>query len=331
MKLGEKINYALRPDAQAFDEIRIVTVPRYKESGLSGDEWRISAEIQFWRKGKHITSDHYRDIETACGFLYASLHQAISNGKAFFAGEDGTCDQEGCAEPATVTYRLKKQYCRDGHGTEPHRPTYRKFCARHKTRGNSALDDCDSNYEFEGDPQWCSERFDALHDAVAAYKQGATPPPQGSTQETPSEEELLKLTADSIRRQCERKGADIYIEYAKLSKQWQKWFDIAHPKAPPSCLACGQVKPFDIQRMDMPGIGICCHCVAALRSQSSLKPQDGERLADDNRRYLVAFGHRHVSKQDGTDTCAECDLDLRDPIHFRYGESRKTRQEGTTP
>lgn len=25
-----------RPDAQAFDEVRIVTIPRYKESGLSG-------------------------------------------------------------------------------------------------------------------------------------------------------------------------------------------------------------------------------------------------------------------------------------------------------
>gem|GEM_PF-6705725 len=45
-----KDRYALRPDAQAFDEIRIVTVPRYKTSGLSGDEWRISAMIQFFAK-----------------------------------------------------------------------------------------------------------------------------------------------------------------------------------------------------------------------------------------------------------------------------------------
>ena len=50
-KLFDKPSRALKPDAQAFDEVRIVTVPRYKRSDLSGDEWRISAEIQFYRNG----------------------------------------------------------------------------------------------------------------------------------------------------------------------------------------------------------------------------------------------------------------------------------------
>jgi len=52
---------ALRPDAQAFDEVRIVTVPRYKTSGMSGDEWRISATIQFMRKGRIV---HERGISS---------------------------------------------------------------------------------------------------------------------------------------------------------------------------------------------------------------------------------------------------------------------------
>jgi hypothetical protein len=140
---------ALRPDAQAFDEIRIVTVPRYKTSGLSGDEWRISAEIQFYRKGelKHRTS--YSTVEHACGFLYSAYHEAIGEGRAYFAGDGVHCDQEGCVKPKTVTYRILKHFCQDG---EEHRPSelhaLRHFCAEHKTRGDCALEDADRNYEL---------------------------------------------------------------------------------------------------------------------------------------------------------------------------------------
>ena len=48
--LGNKIWRDLKPDAQAFDAVRITTVPRYKTSGLSGDEWRISAHVELLRK-----------------------------------------------------------------------------------------------------------------------------------------------------------------------------------------------------------------------------------------------------------------------------------------
>jgi hypothetical protein len=144
---GDKPWRALRPDAQAFDEVRIVTVPRYKQSGLSGDEWRISATIQLWRKGKMIADRSFRDVETACNYASAVYHDACDNGLAYFGGEGDTCDQEGCAELATVTYQLKAQYCREGHRTEPHRITIRKFCDRHKTRGDCGFDDADENYE----------------------------------------------------------------------------------------------------------------------------------------------------------------------------------------
>lgn len=53
-----RLNCDLRPDAQAFDEVRIVTVPRYKQSGLSGDEWRISAAIRLYRKDGGVGSDY---------------------------------------------------------------------------------------------------------------------------------------------------------------------------------------------------------------------------------------------------------------------------------
>jgi hypothetical protein len=139
--------FANRPDAQAFDEVRIVTVPRWKTSGLSGDEWRISAETRFLRKGLIVHTVRRRDVETAAGYLFADWGDAIGDGKAWFGGGGEACDQEGCAERATVTYRLRKLFCREGHATEPHRPTFRRFCEAHKTRGDCALEDADANYE----------------------------------------------------------------------------------------------------------------------------------------------------------------------------------------
>src|SRR5262245_527631 len=136
-----------KPDAQAFDEVRITTVPRYKQSELSGDEWRISARIELLRNGVVIAERSCRNVETACMFLPGFILEAQDDGKAFFAGEDDFCDQEGCAEKATVTYRKKADYCREGHKSEPHTTTIRRFCERHKVRGDCGLDDADSNYE----------------------------------------------------------------------------------------------------------------------------------------------------------------------------------------
>lgn len=144
--LGEREWFALRPDAQAFDEIRITTVPRYKESYLSGDEWRIHAEVTFYRNGIEVHSVGFRNIETACGRLYAAHGDAIDDGKAYFAGDGIHCDQEGCSERATVKYQKIADYGRDGNRTEPHRPSFRHFCERHKTRGDCGLDDSDTNY-----------------------------------------------------------------------------------------------------------------------------------------------------------------------------------------
>lgn len=152
---------ALKPDRQAFDEVRIVTIPRYKTSGMSGDEWRISAKIILMRKGNIVhESGSFRNVETAGAFLMAEFYKACDEGKGFFGGESDLCDQEGCAEMATVTYRVKKEFSRDN----PHEwnrrleeMVVRKFCARHSRRGDCAFDDADENYEIvdgaTSDPQ----------------------------------------------------------------------------------------------------------------------------------------------------------------------------------
>ena len=146
-RLGDKVWRDLKPNAQAFDEVHIVTVPRFKESDLSGDEWRISATVKLMRKGRVIVEKNYRDVATACAYLVAAHGEACDGGHAMYGGEENFCDQEGCSEQATVTYQKKAQYCNAGHCTEPTHITVRKFCDRHKHRGDCGLDDADANYE----------------------------------------------------------------------------------------------------------------------------------------------------------------------------------------
>jgi hypothetical protein len=140
---------ALRPDAQAFDEVRIRTVPRWKNSEMSGSEWRISAKVEFLRKGVVKHEQSFGNVETACGFAYAEYMRAHDDGKGYFAGEGEFCDQEGCAEVAQHTRWLKKEFCRSGHEQNPLGPTYRIFCQKHKQRGDCGLEDADRNYTDE--------------------------------------------------------------------------------------------------------------------------------------------------------------------------------------
>jgi hypothetical protein len=147
------MNTAIKPDAQGFDEVRIITIPRYKQSGLSGDEWRICAEVQFYRNQTLICSYTCRNIETACGMLYSYLMTALDNGNGYFAGDGIHCDQEGCSKIATIHYKKKNDYCHEAHKTELTIDTFRNFCEEHKVRGNCSFDDSDDNYELMDIPK----------------------------------------------------------------------------------------------------------------------------------------------------------------------------------
>jgi len=151
--MNDKLSYAVRPDANGFDEIRIETVPRYKQSGLSGDEWRISMVTKFYRKGVVVHETHSgSSIEAAAGLLYGRLIEAQDNGLGYFAGDGIHCDQEGCHKKATHLFKIKKRYCVGGGNCGQEKKTYgdqyRCFCDTHKRRGNSDLEDNDDNYEF---------------------------------------------------------------------------------------------------------------------------------------------------------------------------------------
>lgn len=141
---------AQKPDAQPFDEIRLVTVPRFKQSVLSGDEWRISIVAQFFRKGIKVHEETCgRNMEKATAILPWLYLRACDDGKGYFAGERDVCDQEGCSKQAVVAYARKREHARD----RPHEwsredgQAVRLFCSEHRTRGDSCFDDMDDNYE----------------------------------------------------------------------------------------------------------------------------------------------------------------------------------------
>lgn len=145
------LNYWPLRDDSFFDEVRLFTRPRYKTSGLSGDEWRVSGEIELKHKGEVVFTDHFHDVATAAIFLAGILITARENLPPEMRAEVEArfgCMQPGCAEQATAIFQLKQRFCQWGHVEDMHAPTYRRFCQRHTTRGDSSLEDCDDNYEL---------------------------------------------------------------------------------------------------------------------------------------------------------------------------------------
>jgi len=146
-------------DDEIVDDVRIVCVPRYKTSGLSGDEWRVSYRMTLSRKGTKLYERYYNSLSDAISHL-PWVRRTMFEEPAEGVPEDAwpqrierdriTCHQPGCAEFATVVYRLKAEYASDGEGPLPEAGIEHRvaFCARHSTRGNCGREDSDANYEL---------------------------------------------------------------------------------------------------------------------------------------------------------------------------------------
>ena len=132
-----------------FDEVRIVTVPRFKTSGLSGNEWRTSVIVQLLRKGVVLYEKRVRDVQAAAAWLPWGLltvgeveDVGLPNGAYY-------CAQPGCPEPVDTFYRIKQLYGREGEPVDMlKRGHWRGFCTRHSERGDSSMEDADGNYEY---------------------------------------------------------------------------------------------------------------------------------------------------------------------------------------
>jgi len=139
-------------DDEGFDRIELAVVPRFKTSGLSGDEWRVSTVIRFYRKGVVVFERSFGSMENAVRFLpWVEAVEAKENNTAWpLKGDDEKCFQPGCSEPHTVEYQIKKEYSDSGEGPlhDTGLKSRRRFCKAHAHRGDCGLEDADENYEI---------------------------------------------------------------------------------------------------------------------------------------------------------------------------------------
>jgi hypothetical protein len=165
MSEEKRLHYIGHRDDDFFDDAKISVVERYKESEVSGDEWRFNWFIELFRKGKRVAWKTASSLEIAAVDIAHLAQIGFGEMKMFdkrwsFADDDdvrreGYCCQPGCANESTVCFALKRRYDRTCTLSEPNKPQYpggpievREFCERHRRRGDCGLDDADENYEI---------------------------------------------------------------------------------------------------------------------------------------------------------------------------------------
>lgn len=149
--MNNRLYHRRLPDWEAFDEITMRVIPRYKTSGLSGDEWRQHVEIEFFHKGQIVYSAGSSTMEAAILMLGTHfIKQQEPIPERVIEIESETCDQPSCREKAVGRYMPKKLTAKNGDWLDmgdQRLHYYRKFCKAHARRGDCSREDCDENYE----------------------------------------------------------------------------------------------------------------------------------------------------------------------------------------
>lgn len=163
MEISEEVirpQHLDHPDDERFDQVVISIVERWKESELSGDEWRFNYMVQGWRKGEIIvTRSVGSDLNRAIAGLRGYLDTFPADGDVFdreaFERTKSKCDQPGCINEATIFFECNKLYTKQGQEIvkQAYQRFYRQFCEMHRERGDCALDDADHNYTPIADPR----------------------------------------------------------------------------------------------------------------------------------------------------------------------------------
>lgn len=149
----KKLWHKRHPDSGWYDRIEFDVVPRYKTSGLSGDEWRVSVRARWYFKGLLVGEEWFgRDIERAVSYLPHVLAVASDSGASneWLKHEEKKCDQPGCSADAVGRFKLKRETSQSGDWLDTSESSfehYRQFCRQHIRRGDCGREDSDSNYE----------------------------------------------------------------------------------------------------------------------------------------------------------------------------------------
>ncbi len=137
-------------DDEWYDAVTIYCVERWKESELSGDEWRFAYVADFMRKGNVQKRLRASKLEWLLPMVAAhrSFAPAGDDDDARLDFDD-LCFQPGCEREATHEFAKAKDWCQrcgNDHTIHTGSPKGRRFCDRHKHRGDCGLDDADANY-----------------------------------------------------------------------------------------------------------------------------------------------------------------------------------------
>lgn len=137
---------------EAFDRIELAVVPRYKTSGISGDEWRFHVAAKLYFGGALIHELGFRDMDAALSLLQSKLAELTCPiDDAILKREEKKCDQVGCDADAVGRFKLKRLTSERGEFLDPSESEwsdyYRQFCRRHIRRGDCGREDADHNYE----------------------------------------------------------------------------------------------------------------------------------------------------------------------------------------
>lgn len=157
MTENKTLRHKRHPDSGWYDRVEVEVVPRYKTSGMSGDEWRTSVRLRWYFKGLLVGEERFgRDIKEALSYIPHVIAVAGDSGASneWLKHEAQKCDQPGCSEDAVEKFKLRRHTSERGEfldeGENQDRASYRKFCEKHRTRGDCSREDADSNYESLG-------------------------------------------------------------------------------------------------------------------------------------------------------------------------------------
>jgi hypothetical protein len=135
------------------------TVP-YMTRENGAEAWHIGTLVQFYKKGVLLHTEEYDSMRQAAQRLMDAMDDVRSDPQQFAQ----FCDQEGCAEPAVNTYRMKRDVCAScerineaihfskENDTIFARKKHRRFCMRHSYRGRNGRVDCHHNYVLVDGP-----------------------------------------------------------------------------------------------------------------------------------------------------------------------------------
>ncbi len=149
----KRLNHKRLSDFESFDRIELSIVPRYKTSGMSGDEWRQHIAVKFYFKGEVVHETGFNGMRNTLMLLggeWLRAQEPIPS-RIIEMENEGLCDQPSCPNQAEGRFQIKRETSDNGLWLDPeeqrYHSSYRQFCKRHMRRGDCGREDADDNYE----------------------------------------------------------------------------------------------------------------------------------------------------------------------------------------